>query len=131
MKNIPADDTTNIPANDTALSPACAFCASSNVTSREEELRFDYASQSGVTELSALVQVHTCSDCGGQFGDESMEDAKHDAVCRHLAILTPSEIRAVRTNAKLSRAEFANATGLGVATIASWDPRAFIQTTPN
>lgn len=45
----------------------------------------------------------------------------HGAVCRHLGLLTPSEIKDIRTRRDMSQAAFAELTGLGEATIARWE----------
>ena len=44
---------------------------------------------------------------------------RHEAVCRHLGVLAPGEIRALRREHGMSRAAFARLTGFGEATLAA------------
>ena len=55
----------------------------------------------------------------------------HEAECRRLGVLTPAEIRALRTGYDMSRAEFARVTGFGEATLARWERGEVIQNTSN
>jgi DNA-binding transcriptional regulator YiaG len=82
---------------------------------------FAYGVGADATQLSAVVPVRTCADCGMQFTDEEGERLRHEAVCRHLGLLTPSEIRDIRISYGMRRAEFANVTKLGEATLARWE----------
>lgn len=80
-----------------------------------------YGSGSEVVELSADVLVHTCSACGDSFTDHEADVAYDEAVCRHLGILTPAEICAMREGYGLTRGEFADLTGFGKATLGRWE----------
>ena len=53
---------------------------------------FEYGAGESAVSLSANVVVHTCNDCDFEFTGPSAEAARHQAVCRHLGIMTPGEI---------------------------------------
>jgi putative zinc finger/helix-turn-helix YgiT family protein len=99
----------------------CANCGGGAVSTSMEEDRFPYGVGEDATELAVVVPVHTCSECGAQFTDEEAERLRHDAVCEYLGRLTPGEIRDIRTQYKMCRADFAAATKLGEATLARWE----------
>jgi DNA-binding transcriptional regulator YiaG len=71
--------------------------------------------------------VRSCKECGFEFLDEEAELARHAAVCDHLGVLKPAEIRGLRERYQLSRAEFANLTRVGEATLARWETGIVIQ----
>jgi len=109
-------------------SPSCANCGSVNVSTSMEADRFTHGVGAEAAELSVVVPVRTCSDCGTQFTDAEAERLRHEAVCRHRGLLTPSEIRDIRIRYGMRRAEFASVTRLGEATLARWESGA---TLPN
>lgn len=94
----------------------------------DEVARVHYETESvpyGVGEdqvvLTARVPVIHCASCGVDVTDETAEELRHDAICRHLGRLTPSEIRAVREKYGLSQQEWATKTRLGLASIKRWE----------
>ncbi len=105
----------------------CPNCASPDVSGTTVEQAFQYGAAPNTVELTATVRLYRCGACGFEFTDESAERARHDAVCRHLGVLTPREIAAIRVRYDLSRAQFAELTRLGEATIARWERGALIQ----
>ena len=74
--------------------------------------------------------VRTCSSCG-RYTDDEAEDIRHDEVCRHLGVLTATEIRDLRAKYDLSRAELARISGLGESSIGRWETREIIQNVAN
>lgn len=104
----------------------CANCGSTNVSTSMETDRFAYGAGADAAELSAVVPVHSCAECGTQFTDEEAERLRHETVCRHLGRLTPSEIRDIRIQYGMRRADFAAATRLGEATLARWESGAML-----
>lgn len=90
---------------------------------------FIYGAGSDAVELRADIPVHTCSHCSLSYTAESAEIARHEAVCRHLGVLTPDEIRELRDRHNLSRAAFARRNGFGEATLARWERGESIQNT--
>jgi len=105
----------------------CPQCERTNVVTRWQEQDFVYGPPGGGTTLTASVPVRSCSECGFEFLDEEAELARHAAICDHLGVLKPAEIRGLRERYKLSRAEFANVTRLGEATLARWENGILIQ----
>ena len=43
------------------------------------------------------------------------------AVCQHLGVLSPNEIRSIRQSCRMSRSRFAQLTGLGEASLNRWE----------
>src|SRR5262245_31617515 len=74
----------------------CANCGGANVSTSMETDRFVHGVGADATELSVVVPVRTCVDCGEQFTDEEAEVLRHEAVCRKRGLLTPAEIRDIR-----------------------------------
>ena len=105
----------------------CAACGGSNLSRRMEMDEFEYGAGEGAVSLSASVVVLTCNDCDFEFTGPSAEVARHEAVCRHLDIMTPAEIRDLRGRYGLSRQSFASITRLGAASIARWEAGSLLQ----
>jgi len=109
---------------DTVICPTCGD-ESVNTTITQEQ--FSYGEGSNAVKLVAKVPLRTCSKCGFKFLDSDAEDAKHEAICRHLGVMTPREVQSLREACGLSRTEFARLTRLGEATIGRWERGALIQ----
>jgi putative zinc finger/helix-turn-helix YgiT family protein len=93
-----------------------------------EKEHFNYRTETGdLVELSAEVPVWTCPDCGDQYTDERAEDARHAAVCEYLGRLTPDEIKTLREGLNLSQSQWAELTGIGIASIKRWETGHLIQ----
>jgi putative zinc finger/helix-turn-helix YgiT family protein len=99
----------------------CLECGSPKLKEELKEQSFPYGPASARTILTASFPVSTCQDCGYEFFDERGESARHAAVCRHLGVQTPNEIRDVRDAAGLSRAEFCKIGGFGIASLQRWE----------
>ena len=106
---------------------SCEMCGKTGLKTEIVRDPFIYGAGSDAEELSADIPVYTCSHCSVSFTGEEAEVARHEAVCRHLGVLTPGEIRALRRRYKVSRAAFARVTGFGEATLARWERREVIQ----
>ena len=91
----------------------------------DEEM--EYGSGPKPVRLHVNVPVYQCRDCETEFTDGSAEEVRHEAVCRYLNVLTPTEIRKIRARLGLSRQRFADITRLGIATIARWESGEVIQ----
>lgn len=112
----------------TALSePSCPNCGSEKTASTLEQESFNYGSGVEHASLTVVVPVIQCSSCGFSFTDHRAEDAKHEVVCRHLQVLSPREIRAIRTSYDLGQSEFADLAGIGRASLARWEGGQLIQ----
>ena len=109
----------------------CPNCESDNVTTTLELETFTYGEASSAAQVTAEVPVRTCTNCHFQFTDGEAEEARHDAVCRHLGVLTPKEIVDLRKRYEMSRAQFAELTRLGEASLARWENGLLIQNGAN
>lgn len=115
MTDVPA-----IPSEMPAGTP-CPSCESLNVRVEQREDRFLYGVDEQATELSALVPMSICSDCGLQYTDEVGEQRRQEAICRHLGILSPAEIVALREKTGKSRRQFAAISHIGLASLSRWE----------
>lgn len=105
----------------------CDDCGAMAVTRRIEQQEFDYGVGADAVRLVADVPVWACAECGSAYMDEEGMTARHDAVCRHLKVLTPSEVRIVR--GELTRQEFHDLVGIAPASMKRWEGGEQIQTT--
>lgn len=108
---------------------ACEMCGTPGLKTALVRNPFIYGVGCNAVELSADIPVHTCASCTVSFTGQAAAIIEHDVVCRHLGVLTPKEIRALRARHKMSRAAFARLTGFGEATLARWERREVIQNT--
>lgn len=109
---------------DTIICPTCGDESVGTTVTHEE---FSYGDGPSAVQLVAEVPLRTCSECGFKFLDGDAEDAKHTAICRHLGVMTPDEVRSLREMCGLSRTEFARLTRLGEATLGRWERGALVQ----
>lgn len=114
-----------------AADVSCPLCGTDEVTTSWKRHVFDYGSGESVAELSVNVPVRSCASCELEFLDEPAERLRHEAVCRHLGVLTPAEVRRLRESHGMSRAGFAQVTGLGEASLNRWENGLNIQTHAN
>jgi putative zinc finger/helix-turn-helix YgiT family protein len=109
----------------------CPNCEARELTVRREHEEFLYGTGRDAVKLKAEIQVHTCKKCGFEFSDAESSEARHVAVCRHLKVYTPEEVRAVRERYRLSQEEFAVLTRLGKASLNRWENGTLIQNSAN
>lgn len=109
------------------LGMTCASCGSDHLTTRMEVDEFPYGIEGDPVILKARVKVFHCRDCQFDFTGPSAEVARHAAVCRHLGIMKPAEIREVREKYGLSRGAFASVTRIGEASIGRWEAGSHLQ----
>ena len=119
------------PLHEVAADVSCPLCGTDEVTTSWKPHVFDYGSGETVAELSVNVPVRSCASCELEFLDEPAEALKHEAVCKHLGVLTPAEIRRIREGHGMSRVSFAQVTGLGEASLNRWENGLNIQTHAN
>jgi len=106
---------------------SCPECGSGNVKTSEEEYSFPYGVGEHAVNLKPRVPIRTCSDCGFSFLDHVGEGICHEAVCKHLGVMTPSQIKALRGLYELTQAQFSEFTKLGEATLSRWERGIVIQ----
>ena len=109
----------------------CPLCDSKSIETNLHTDEFKYGSDDSAVSLRVELPVRRCTDCGFDFIDHEGEQLQHEAVCRHLGVLTPIEVRAVRERYGMTRAAFAEATGLGEATLGRWETGAVVQNRAN
>ena len=109
----------------------CFDCGSSDVTKALQQQVFQYGNGEDAVELTAEMPVLTCKACGFQFAGPEADEARHEAVCRHLGVLTPQEIVLIREHAGLSQAQFAKCTRIGIASLKRWETGVVIQNAAN
>ena len=110
--------------------PLCPYCEGPASTTLEDET-FTYGLGENAVELHVRLPVRRCDACDFEFLDHVGERIRHETICRHHGVLSPWEIRAIRERRKLSRAAFADITGLGEATIKRWETAGVFQNTAN
>ena len=109
----------------------CPICHRFDVSTTFVDDPFTYGVGEDAVQLTVTVPLRTCGHCGYQFLDDAAEDLRQEAVCRHLGVLTPAEIVALRDRYDLSRAEFARITRFGEATLGRWERGALVQNAAN
>ena len=108
--------------------PTCPLCGRPGITTSWNPLAFNYGPEDSTVELTVYGPVHRCEDCEFEYLDEEAERLKHEAVCRHLGVLSPAEVRRIREGFDMTRAKFAQLTGLGEATLNRWENGLSVQT---
>jgi len=111
----------------TVVPAVCIECGGSRVAERTKEQSFSYGPLDNQVVLTASMPVLECEDCGFEYFDERGEDARQAAVCRHLGVQTPWEIRKVREETGLTRTEFCRLSGFGPASVQRWEAGALVQ----
>ncbi|SRR6266545_3764227 len=109
----------------------CPNCDSNRVETRNIVDKFQYGSGAKAASLEAKIPFRRCADCKFEFTDSEAEDLRHEAICRHLGVMTPAEIVALRKRYNLTRAEFADKTRIGEASLARWETGELIQNPAN
>jgi putative zinc finger/helix-turn-helix YgiT family protein len=105
----------------------CIACGSTEVKSTIVEEDMEYGSGESPELIKVSMPVFRCATCGSEYSGPEAEDLRHEAVCRHLGVLSPKEILAIRSQRGLSRQKFSELTRLGVATLARWESGEIIQ----
>lgn len=110
---------------------SCPVCGERGVRTAWTRTQFPYGVGADTVTLSAIVPVQICQSCGFEFLDHDAERLRHEAVCVHLAVLAPSDIKKIRDDQGMSRADFARVTRFGEATVARWERGELIQSAAN
>lgn len=114
-------------ADDSGADENCALCDAPGVTTMLHQDSFSYGLGGDATTLHVTIPVRCCRACGFECVDDEGMLIRHEAVCKHLGVLGPTEIRAIRECQGLSRETFARITGLEEATLDRWENGAKIQ----
>jgi DNA-binding transcriptional regulator YiaG len=118
-------------ADGQGLAEVCPNCNGTEFDLDRREQRFLYGKEGEASELTAVVPVSTCKTCGFEFTGEDAEEARHEAVCRHLRLMTPREIKALRERYEMTRVELAELSRLGTASLARWEAGILLQNGAN
>ena len=105
----------------------CARCGAPGVTTILHRDSFQYGLGDDATTLRATIPVRCCGACEFTYVDYVGAQLRHEAVCKHLGVLGPAEIRAIREGHGLDRETFARITGLKEATLEKWENGVKIQ----
>jgi putative zinc finger/helix-turn-helix YgiT family protein len=114
-----------------SLQVDCPSCGSNNLSSESIKEDFQYGDKDDAVMLSALIPVQHCASCGFSFTTDEASFIKHEVVCHHLGILTPTEVRGVRNQYHLSQMEFSALSKIGKASLARWETGILIQNQAN
>ena len=113
----------------------CPCCGSDDVTTRyvkanvvselieSKHVSFDEI-KAKWTPVDFFLPVIYCRVCVGEYEISESDDARHDASCVSLSLLSPQQIRAIRRKHGFRSAEkFSSFLGLGTKTITQWEAR--------
>jgi putative zinc finger/helix-turn-helix YgiT family protein len=90
---------------------------------------FDYGPEDDrIKIVIEAVPVMVCSVCGEVFYGPEAGQMHHRAICKAYHLMTPEEIKGVREHLGKTQEEFAELTGIGVATLSRWEKGRLIQT---
>jgi putative zinc finger/helix-turn-helix YgiT family protein len=107
----------------------CPTCGRQQLVPRLIREEFDYGpGEERVKVVAENVPVLVCEACQETLYGPEAARVRHQAICRALRLLTPDEIKTVRESLGKSQAEFAQMTGIGVATLSRWERGRLIQT---
>ena len=115
----------------TELTLSCPICSNESISTESRLHEFDYGSGESLVALRVRVPVRRCGACAFEFMDEVAERLKHIAVCEHLGVLPPHEIRRIRKNHNMTRTTFCRVTGFGEASLNRWENGLSIQSQAN
>jgi putative zinc finger/helix-turn-helix YgiT family protein len=105
----------------------CFECGSTALEERFDEETFEYGGREKPFTVTARIPSLLCRNCGYRFYDDTAEWARHAAACRHLGVMIPDEILALRERYGLTQEALAALTGIGVASLGRWERGAGIQ----
>lgn len=103
----------NIPGNDAACS--CNGCTEEVLVTERVPIGEDGDS------FEVEIPLVKCGECGIAMPDARAETLRHAAACRHLGILSPEEVRAVRSSLKMTRKTFSEAFAIPPASMERWE----------
>jgi DNA-binding transcriptional regulator YiaG len=109
----------------------CADCGSHRSEINFVDDIFDYGTGNDVVHLTATVPIRVCMDCDEEYLTEEGAVARHNAICKHLNLLNPAELKEAREVRGLTKVGLAEISGLGVASISRWESGQNLQTKAN
>lgn len=109
----------------------CLACGTQDTFTTIENDTFAYGAGSDVATISVCIPVHHCRSCGLAFTGEEASELRHEAVCAHLGVMTPRQIRGIREMYGLTQLEFSQVSRIGKASLARWESGSLIQNYAN
>lgn len=109
----------------------CPQCGEASVTTFWHHDRLRYGTGGLAVDLPVDLPVRRCGSCSFEFLDHEAERLRHEAVCRHLGLLSPAKVLGIRKRHGMTRAAFAQFTGFGEATLNRWENGLVIQNLAN
>src|SRR5262245_57598685 len=106
---------------------SCPACGATSLNTKQESQTFPYGESPRTIDLVVTVPVRVCQECNFEFTDGEAEEVRHEAVCRHLGVMPPRDVRRLRESYSLSRANFAALSKIGEASLARWETGQLIQ----
>ncbi len=106
---------------------ACPNCDSKKIGTEYRTEDFAYGEGAKSTKLRVKIPVRRCSNCGLEYEDHEAFDVRHGAICDHLGVMRPAQVRQLRIETYGTREAFAAATGIGTASLARWESGTHIQ----
>ena len=107
----------------------CPNCDKGILEHRVIRDEFDYGpDEERVHIVSEAVPVRVCPACHEIIYGPEAARIQHRAICKAYHLLTPEEIKGVREQLGKTQEEFAELTGIGVATLSRWEKGRLIQT---
>ena len=99
----------------------CTFCGSKNVTKKMKTQTYSYKKDDKLKGVEAQVPVYHCSDCNKGFMDDEATRALHNAICKDMGVLTPTEVRCLRIESGMTYTDLAGIFGVDVVTFMDWE----------
>jgi len=106
---------------------ACGECGSKKIKTILQSYKFPYGVGDDAIELSCEIPIRKCMDCEFSFMDGEAEDLCHAAICEHLGVMSPKQIKALRGLYELTQTRFCEITKLGEATLSRWERGIVVQ----
>ena len=106
----------------------CPLCGGDGIATITHRHTFQHGLGESAFEVTVTLPVRRCDPCDIEYLDEVGEELKHTALCEHFGVLTPNEIRRIREHHGMTRARFAELTGIGEASLNRWENALNIQT---
>lgn len=108
----------------------CPLCGIACTTSWHEHT-FVYGAEESATKLTVRLPVRFCAACDESFLDWEANEIEHRAVCEHLGVLSPAEIKEIRQKYGMTQKAFAEVSGIGETSISRLEKGLIIQSLEN
>src|SRR5437763_56348 len=96
----------------------CPECGQGQLVSFTRTEEFDFTLGDETVKVRAEnVPVKKCDHCGEVMTGPAAAKVQHEAICRALGLLTPSDIKAIREQFGWSQQYLADLTDFGIATV--------------